>query len=458
MVTSFLRTLPILGFLLLNVTTASASLFGSKPKFFAAVANEAELSFKGRIFLLENFSGIKLNDFRRNTQMGEEAMEEIHWQLSFLMGYFQSEGFINTFRGRGVLGENYNVAVTKVSKSGNPDFPILVEYNFKGKMLMERSLQKSREIDITMPLAPQWTYEDSFRGDENRCTDPSYQSYGDYFYFFDPRMPGCPLLTKKQSLFNTKAQFKVLPNTRSTYPEYNRLYSGQDKLKIATYFGYIDDYLSLDRVHKKDEGYETAMGFIQNLKQMGFKLKKNRYGFSRDGKYSSNILQVFSKKVSTQLGKTIEVEVEVFLGHTDAASLDDTFRRYFAHALGTASIVVYDGHSGLGGNLSLETLSPVRFNRNLYQIMMFNGCSSYPYFNGEYFRAKGGSRNLEIITSGTSTYSSTAVANLMAFITPFLKGQIKSYQHIMWEIEKSNESEPTYLFGVNGDEDNLFKP
>ena len=42
----------------------------------------------------------------------------------------------------------------------------------------------------------------------------------------------------------------------------------------------------------------------------------------------------------------------------------------------------------------------IDFDLNLYQLFFMNGCSSYPYFNGSYFKAKGGSRNLEIITSG----------------------------------------------------------
>jgi hypothetical protein len=441
-----------------SLSGAQASLFSNRPKFFAAVANEAQLSFRGKILLISDFEDVKLSDFKKGTQLGQAAQEEIYWQLSFLIGYFQSEGFIRSFKGRGVLGENYNVVVTKVGYSGNPNYPVAVEYDFTGKMLMERSLQKNREIEVVMPISPQWTFDDAMIDGKNRCTDPHYQSYGDFFYFFDPRMPGCPLNTNKRSLFKTMAGFKVLPNTKATYPEYDKLYSSQRTLKISTFFGYIGDNLSLNKVHTQDEGYYTAQGFVQELKALGFIQKKNQFGFSMSGQYSSNMLQVFAKSVNTQLGTRVNIEVEVFLGHTDAGSDDDTFRRYFAKALETSSIVVYDGHSGLGGNLSLETLSPVRFDRNLYQIMMFNGCSSYPYFNGDYFRAKGGSRNLEIITSGTSTYSSTAVGNLMGFITPFLKGEIKSYQNIMWEVEKSNESQSTYLFGVNGDEDNLFKP
>ena len=53
--------------------------------------------------------------------------------------------------------------------------------------------------------------------------------------------------------------------------------------------------------------------------------------------------------------------------------------------------------------------------RNNYQIYYFNGCSTYAYFNSMYFTAKpGGKKNLEIITSGLPTLSSSAVANILS--------------------------------------------
>ena len=47
---------------------------------------------------------------------------------------------------------------------------------------------------------------------------------------------------------------------------------------------------------------------------------------------------------------------------------------------------------------------------------------------------------------------------MSAFISPFIKGEISSYQALLQRVEDSNESEGTYLMGVNGDEDNRFKP
>ena len=76
-----------------------------------------------------------------------------------------------------------------------------------------------------------------------------------------------------------------------------------------------------------------------------------------------------------------------------------------------------------------------------------------------YFGAKtGGSKNLELITTGLPTLTSTSLENMLAFINPFVEGKVQSYQTILNGLEKSNGGEGTYLMGVNGDQDNKFRP
>jgi hypothetical protein len=152
------------------------------------------------------------------------------------------------------------------------------------------------------------------------------------------------------------------------------------------------------------------------------------------------------------------VIVSILLSDSSVGVQDETFVEYFSEALTTSQIVSYDGHSGLGGNLEYE-----RFLANklpgFYQIFFFNGCSSYPYFNQMYFSQKpAGKKNLEVITAGLPTLTSTSTSNMMAFLNPFVHGKVHSYQTLMRGIEKSNGEESTYLMGVNGDEDNIFRP
>ena len=76
-----------------------------------------------------------------------------------------------------------------------------------------------------------------------------------------------------------------------------------------------------------------------------------------------------------------------------------------------------------------------------------------------YFSLKpGGKRNLDIITAGLPTITSTSVTNMTSFLSPFINGKIHSYQTILRSLERSNDGVGTYLMGVSGDEDNVFKP
>ena len=76
------------------------------------------------------------------------------------------------------------------------------------------------------------------------------------------------------------------------------------------------------------------------------------------------------------------------------------------------------------------------------------------YFNQKPAKKK----NLEVITAGLPTLTSTSTSNMMAFLDPFVHGKINSYQTLMRGLERSNGKDSTYLMGVNGDEDNVFKP
>ena len=125
--------------------------------------------------------------------------------------------------------------------------------------------------------------------------------------------------------------------------------------------------------------------------------------------------------------------------------------------------MIYDGHSGLGGHLDLADIeSTEQFkitpDPSRYQIYFFNSCTSYTYFNTDYFARKQtsadprGTKNLDILANGLATafdvMHDTNLALLRA-IDAWSSGKAKtSYQELAAQIDSEN------LFGVIGDEDN----
>ena len=108
------------------------------------------------------------------------------------------------------------------------------------------------------------------------------------------------------------------------------------------------------------------------------------------------------------------MKIRMWYGDTDTYQ-GRAFHHFYSQSLSSASVVIYAGHSGLGEYLSPEAIyrrSGLKLNlpKERYQILFFNGCNSYPYYNLEYFAKKSteqdpnGTKNLDIITNGLPTY------------------------------------------------------
>ncbi|TNF25862.1 MAG: hypothetical protein EP319_15265 [Deltaproteobacteria bacterium] len=440
--------------LLIILTMITNKSFSAENKYYGAESVEAILTFKSKTLITDTL-----------TSSSEEIREQIDFQIQHLMGTFQAESFLEEFPFPGVLGETYKIKNIKKKQTAEG---LLVSYSFEGKVAWSKKAFKSsatRNLPIKLPLDPNTIYELGLVGDFNPCTDEHYNTEGDFWYFWDPDKAECPLATNTKDVLRIKGQLKKLPSTRSTYPEYQYLYgdNGNGKnVDIHLYIGYIDEEnLDLSKPDKDDHAF-VAMEYVEEeLESQGYKLTNKKDAFreykTKVGK-GINFLRLYEKEMKSSNGMAINVRVKILLSDTQVNSKDDTFHNHITKGLEEADILIYDGHSGLGGNLHLDNLPPVDFVQKKYQLFFFNGCSSYPYFNGMFFNAKGGSEFLDIVTSGLPTYSDTAGPNMTSFIDGFVRGKTWSYQTIMRELEQSNSHNGTYLTGVNGDEDNIFKP
>jgi hypothetical protein len=420
----------------------------SQDKYFGARSTEATLTFVASIEVTTD-TPLNITVLNGTSAKAEAIREKVNYQLDFLIGHFQSESFIASYKYPGVLGDKSKFKFISVGqKIGSSQ---ILNYQFKGKTVFHTKVfEKSNNVSIPLrlPHNPATFYKKGMVNGINTCTDDHYNSEGDLFYFWDPDKKGCPLKGNAIDVLRVSGTLERLPNTASTYPEYDRLYKS-DELKISVFLGYIDDP-SVSGT--KDDGYLTYKELEQELKGFGYEITEQK-NFKKIN-YSTTL----EKKFRNQLGKTQKVIISILLSDSSVGVKDETFIKYFSQALVDSQLVAYDGHSGLGGNLEYDRFSSLKL-PNFYQIFFFNGCSSYPYFNQMYFNQKpAGKKNLEVITAGLPTLTSTSTSNMLAFLNPFIHGRIHSYQTLMRGLEKSNGEESSYLMGVNGDEDNKFKP
>lgn len=433
--------------------------------YYGRNATEALLSFRAAVDV--PFSPrATLADLNREGRLRQEALSRLDTQIQHLMGTFQSVSFQQTFGYPGVLGEAYNVRFLSIT-SGSLAGRRVLHYDFKGRVVFHKGAFRSgaeRRVPVRLPLSPDLIYDMGIVRGANRCTDPHYSGEEDFWYFWDPELRGCPLAGGSPAILTTVGALQPIPNTQLSYPEYDQLFGPNgngDLVDAWVFIGYINDIDNYRRVNRRDDAVRALKFVDQDLRGRGFVLTEHRDAFREyaDGRrvQGINYFKVYERRVRT-LGRDVVMRVNVLLADTDVGSRDRTFHRYLVPAMERGDIIIYDGHSGLGANVDLATLPNIRFNPRKYQIMFFNGCSSYPYFNGAFFRAKGGTQHLDIVTSGLPTFSDSAGPNIVTFLDRFIDGEPRSWQKILSELEVSNGQNGTYLTGVNGDHDNRWRP
>lgn len=438
--------------------------------YYGRHSTEAILRFDGRADItLPEYVTLEL--LNSQTDQRREALKQLREQIRHLMGTFQSDSFKQDFGYLGALGEKSLInfkAIANGSESGR----VLVDYEFKGLVVFQKEAfggHKSVRVPVKLPLASDKIYSAGLKrtknGYVNLCTDRESNEQSDFWYYWDPDQDGCPLQGNDHDVFRTTGLLEIVPNTKVSYPNYDRLYGDNgngDALDIALLLGFIRyQDTEKNRPSRRDEALKAFRFIDKDLKDRGFELleKKTHFRINKDGSEQEgiNILRRYEKEISRG-EESLRIRVFTLLADTDIDSKDFTFRSYLAKAMRESDIVIYDGHSNLGRNFDLNSLPEVTFDPSKYQIFFFNGCSTYPFLNDMYFRAKAGPENVNIITAGLPAFASASGPNVVTFLDNFLEGKTLSYQKILSDLEKSNGDVGTFLVGVKGDEASHWHP
>ena len=445
--------------------------------YYGRYAMETKLTFKGEVEFYSK-KRVTYKSVRSNKKLKKHIQKTIKNQVDHLMGYLQSNYALNLIGSKGSPSEQYTTKTLSVKKSRSKNHWVLT-YAFDGKAAFEKKIfgsKKSIQISLRLPKNPKTIYKISKKGSISLCTDEEYDSKEDFFYFWDLSRKGCSLKKDFKNVPLIKATLEPLKNTRWSYPEYDKIYgdngNGQD-LIIYTFFGYMDPLKNADTPNRRDESYKAYQKVKKALLKRDMKVEEQEGAFRifpEDIPYSkhfgekenfviydgANYISTLTKKIRFR-GESINLRIKLLLSDTDINSDDDTFRYFYEKALRTADIIEYEGHSGLGANLSLKKLEITKLNKKKYQLYFFNACSTYKYFNNEYLKAKGGPKNLDIILSGLPTYGDSALNNSLAFLDTFIEAKSLTFQTIVSRIEDSSDGGP-YLYSVVGDHDNTWKP
>lgn len=412
-----------------------------KFRFYSPTASEYTLSFNFKVELI-----------KQSQPTETEIKTAIDKQVGFLFGSFS-----NQYR-TGVPKADHEVVVTGLSQNRGA---WVANYQYRGTVLVSSG---PTTYSFYLPLNPYtiWTLATSNTTSRYACGDEHYPYEKYFWYFFNPKAYGCPLVENKDYIQVT-GQLSLSNNTKQTFPEYERLFVNQE-MTVHILFGMDNSSLDWNPNSSKDLSAVSYRQLKSVLSKWGYQGRawtpsEIQQFFGQTG-YQTPSVEEFSKNTSKGT-----IRYRLFFG---SSTIPDGigFFKFLNLSIRSSSVMIYAGHSGLGEYLNLDLIQnyaqfKIETDKNRYQIYFFNSCSSYPYYNSQYFNLKKsasdpkGTKNLDIITNGLATlFSSIApsIASVMyALETYAVQSKKTSYQDII------NNANSDNLIGINGDEDNQVR-
>ncbi len=418
--------------------------------YSAVDSTEAVLSFSHEV------------EFTSRTEPDEDfAREKIDAQVNHLFGPMGEAPV------KAVPQGNHRITEISLRKKEGTKSSYVASYSYRGTIVLQGLSGSS--YDLVLPVNPDRIYRTAVRtrsnGQEfNPCTDPHYQAEDDFWYFWNPYKPGCEL-REGVDYRRFSAKVRRQPNTLQTYPEYDRLVNSSGVIRISILIGMDDPTKAKNPDRSADINAPNFVGIRRRLESMGFVHRVlSQAEIAEIAQVDDPVAYVEEFAKESRRAKLV---VQVFFGPSGISEDSGAFHHFLRDSLENSSLMIYDGHSGLGGHLDLSSIEEthgfqIRVPKDRYQIYFFNSCSSYTYYNTMYFRRKStaanrrGSKNLDIMTNGLATYFSVLGESDMELIQAIdawaAGGAAKSYQDLARAIDSDN------LFGVNGDEDNPTTP
>lgn len=395
-------------------------------------------------------SNFKINAYFYSQEERDEDVwiEEADAQLAHTFALFQTPEMIKSYG----LDANLVLGIGAIqipttyqilSSEEMDDGTVRVEYQATGKILLHnkvmKDLEKGGELKVPLPVR----LDDFYL---SKCTDPHYDTIGDFWYFYNPFKVGCSSLRKLPLADNFTIE--VGSSTKRKLDLDMRL----DLLRGDNDNGKV---FRIDVIHGFDESSTSRNddGRV-HFKQFAEYLLEQGYQKTSVQRHKNRPLDRFTKTLKLKNGRTIEVEINSLLVDTEIESRTTTFAKFFQSAVNEADVIFYTGHSGLGGHLDVNSLEAkvgkYKFNPKKRQIFMFDSCSSYSYYLAP-FRDEKSRAKIDVVTMGLASLFETSLVTLTTFVEELTDTKVedKAWPQVLKKIESRMDGY-TYLINVGG--------
>ncbi|MEQ1723601.1 MAG: hypothetical protein ABL930_10525 [Pseudobdellovibrio sp.] len=417
---------------LLTFQNANAALNNSDLEYFGADHTEAEFSIVGQL---------------RIEVPGEPTKNQldvvIRAQMRYMLGLMRSRE-----KTAAAIYPKWSFTTLETTKTSEGKWT--AKYLLKSKGVFANGVT---QYTFTIPHRPL----EIFKKSEGKCMEKESED-SNFWYHWEPLKEGCPL-QEGLDYFNYTATLTPLANTTETYPEYEKLVDNNKTINATMFFGF-ENY---DFPRWNPEGGQD-WGIIGYNKQRDF-LKS--IGFTETVWTVEQVEKIYKAKDGfvpyviemTLNGENANLRYRLVLADTGYSHNSTAFHAFLKESLLNDSLVIYNGHSGIGQNLDLASIEKLRgvklnFNPN-YQIIFLGSCVPYSYYTEMFFNKKKtasdpkGSLKLDILSYGKESIFANEEDHALtrAIVKWAQRGKKDSYQDII-------RASPNYFFGINGDEDN----
>ncbi len=434
--------------ILLSSTHASGlSYERSLLEYFGSDNEEAQIEIAGYVVL-----NVVPNQATSQTTTPTRAQIDpvIALQMRYMLGVMRSRA-----TQAAALYPKWSYTVTEIKALAPEGYTqsYLVKYNLKTKGLFALNM---KQYTFTLPINPKKIFSQA----KGKCSvKPAEEA--SFWYHWEPLTRGCPL-KENVEYFTYNSKLKTLKNTVESYPEYDKLPDLFKLIKMTMLFGfenYGQQQWTLDGNDWGIKGFNQQRKFLKNLgySETIWSRKQIDALYRLKAKSKDRFIPYISE--FTFVGAIASIRIRLVLADSGFNHNSTAFHLILKESLAKESVIVYNGHAGLGKNLDLSSIEKLRnfkfsFNPN-YQILFLGSCIPYSYYTEMFFSRKTtaadpqGSLNLDILSYGKEAiFSNVEDQVLTKALTKYARsGEKQSYQTII-------KSSPNYFFGVNGDEDN----
>jgi hypothetical protein len=383
------------------------------------------------------FDGSLVTDFSFNDK------QTIQDQLLYTVGHLNEQNSV---------GRLDNLVLSNVKKTAAPGGKTALTYHAKLPVAWGSKTNLPTRYTFRLPKDVSAKAQEEFTSRHGeRCVDFAAHDVepGNMWYYYRPERGGCAI-TDAEVIAPTATVTRSTQNTTGKFPELHKIWE-DNSLDVVAIFGKFEATGGAS-----DAGVTAFNSFVRTMKSQ-FKSQQLVTAPANVSDAPGPGTKDITIQATLADGK--KVKVTAFLVDSITAVWPGFDDRYES-LTGSADLIVYNGHAGLGQNVRALARKG-RWEKGKYQVFFMNGCDTFAYVDGALAQTRAalntddptGTKYMEFVTNAMPSFFRSMSAATMAMVNGFLSfAQPKSYDRMVEGIDRAE------VVLVTGEEDNVFKP